>query len=54
VIGFSGILPKEFNLHKYIDYDLQFQKCFIDPINIVFNAINWSVEERATLEGFFS
>ena len=54
VIGFSGILPKEFNLHKYIDYDLQFEKCFIDPINIVFNAINWSVEERATLEGFFS
>lgn len=53
VIGFSGVLPKEFNLHKYIDYDTQFQKAFIDPISIIFEAINWSVEERATLEDFF-
>lgn len=53
VIGFSGLLPKEFGLHKYIDYDTQFQKAFIDPIQIIFDAINWSVEERATLEDFF-
>ncbi len=54
IIGFSSILPKEFGLHKYIDYDLQFQKAFIDPIKIIFEAINWSIEKRNTLEDFFS
>jgi DNA polymerase elongation subunit (family B) len=53
VIAFPDFLPEELELHKYIDYDLQFQKTFIDPIDIILNAIGWSAEPRADLEQFF-
>ena len=53
VIAFPDVLPKELNLHKYIDYDLQFEKTFIEPLNLILESIGWSAEEQATLEDFF-
>tara|TARA_B100001248_G_scaffold68117_1_gene47964 strand:- start:695 stop:3169 length:2475 start_codon:yes stop_codon:yes gene_type:complete len=53
VIAFKDVLPKELNLHRYIDYDLQFEKTFIEPLNLILNPIGWYAEERATLEDFF-
>ena len=53
VIAFPDYLPEEFNLHKYIDYDLQFQKTFLDPIDPILSAVGWSSEEISTLEDFF-
>jgi DNA polymerase elongation subunit (family B) len=54
VISFINILPKEFNLDEYIDYDLQFEKSFLDPLQIILDAINWKSEKKATLQDFFS
>jgi DNA polymerase elongation subunit (family B) len=54
VIGFIDTLPEEFGLHKYIDYNQQFTKSFIEPLELILNAISWSVEPRASLEEFFS
>ena len=53
VIGFSSVLPKEFNLHKYVDYDMQFRKAYLEPINTILSAIGWSAEKKNTLEDFF-
>ena len=54
VISFPGRLPKEFDLQNYIDYDLQFEKAFLEPIKVILNCMKWSTEKVSTLEDFFS
>jgi DNA polymerase elongation subunit (family B) len=53
VISFIGVLPKEFDLHKYIDYDNQFDKSFLEPLRFIVNAIDWNFERQSTLDEFF-
>ena len=53
VVSFIGVLPKEFDLHKYIDYDSQFDKSFLEPLRFIVNAIDWSFERQSTLDDFF-
>ena len=53
VIAFQEALPKELKLHNYIDYDLQFEKTFIEPLNLILHSIGWTAEEQTTLEDFF-
>jgi DNA polymerase elongation subunit (family B) len=54
IISFPQFLPKEFDLDSHIDYDMQFNKTFKDPLKMVSDAINWELEYINTLEGFFS
>ena len=53
VIAYLQTLPKEFNLQKYIDYNLQFEKSFLEPLKNVVETIGWMVEKKGTLESFF-
>ncbi len=53
VISVSTHLPKEFALEKYIDYDLQFDKAFLQPIKNILNVIGWKTEKQGSLESFF-
>ena len=54
VISFIQEFPKELNLDKYIDYELQFEKAFLEPLKIILDSIGWEVEKTANLESFFS
>jgi DNA polymerase elongation subunit (family B) len=54
IISFIQEFPKELNLDKYIDYDLQFDKSFVEPLKAILDAIGWNVEKTVNLELFFS
>jgi hypothetical protein len=53
VIATPDELPVEFNLDKYIDRELQFDKSFLEPLRSITSVIGWEAEHRATLEDFF-
>lgn len=53
VISFVNYLPPELQLDKYIDYDLQFEKTFLSPVEPILKAIGWSHEDQLTLDEFF-
>ena len=54
VVSFIQEFPKELNIDKYIDYELQFEKAFLEPLKIILDAIGWNVEKTVNLESFFS
>lgn len=54
VIGFIDTLPPEFKLHSYIDYDHQFQKAFLNPLELVLKPLGWNSKPMASLADFFS
>jgi len=53
VISFTSSLPREFDLHRFVDYDMQFEKSFVEPLKVIVNLINWNVEPVASLDSFF-
>jgi len=53
VIAFIHTLPPEFNLHNYVDYETQFDKTFLKPLEAILHIIGWQTEKKATLESFF-
>lgn len=53
VISFPQVLPREFGIEEYIDYDTQFEKVFLKPLRIVLGAVGWEPEKVDTIEDFF-
>jgi hypothetical protein len=53
VIAYFQEFPKELGLDKYVDYDLQFEKSFLEPLRSVLDCIGWMVEKKGSLESFF-
>ena len=54
VISFISEFPKELKLDKYIDYELQFEKAFLDPLKSILDVIGWKTEYTSNLESFFT
>ena len=53
-ISFFGELPKEFGIEKYVDYQTQFEKSFLEPLKNVLQCIGWTHEKTITISSFFS
>ena len=53
IISFIQEFPKELGIDKYVDYDLQFEKAFLEPLKAILDAIGWNVEKTVNLESFF-
>ena len=57
VITYITKLPKEFDIHNFVDYELQFEKVFVEPLTLILNTIKWSIDRtygtQGTLEDFF-
>tara|TARA_R100001510_G_C7569194_1_gene146255 strand:+ start:98 stop:286 length:189 start_codon:yes stop_codon:yes gene_type:complete len=58
VISFFTKLPKELDIHQYLDYDKQFEKAFVEPLTFIMNQIGWNIDRsygtQMTLEDFFA
>lgn len=52
-IGFLSSPPKEFSLEKFVDFELQFDKTFMEPLVNITNSIGWRVSKKTTLESLF-
>jgi DNA polymerase elongation subunit (family B) len=53
-LAFISGLPKQLGAEQYIDYDLQFEKSFLEPLDIILSSINWRTEKVNSIDEFFS
>jgi DNA polymerase elongation subunit (family B) len=54
VISCPGNLPRQLGLDQYIDYDMQYDKAFVEPLRTILDAICWKVEKQSSLDSFWS
>jgi DNA polymerase elongation subunit (family B) len=52
-VSFFSDIPKEFNVDRYIDYQKQFEKSFLEPLKNVLECIGWNHEKKVSLLSFF-
>jgi len=52
VIGMSDELPKEFDLNDYIDYDMNFEKTYLAPLQPLLDAAGWHATKTFSLDDF--
>jgi DNA polymerase elongation subunit (family B) len=54
VFACTTSLPSVLKLEQYIDFDTQFAKTFLSPLEIILKEIGWHHEKRLSLEEFFT
>jgi DNA polymerase elongation subunit (family B) len=57
VVSFMTRLPREFDLNSAINYEVMFDKSFVEPLTFILDQINWQVDRsygtQRTLEALF-
>lgn len=53
VLSFPEKLPKELDLNKFLDYDLMWDKTFLEPLRSITDIIGWDLEKKNTIDDFF-
>ena len=50
-------LPKGLGLQEMVDYELQFEKSFVEPLKFITDKVLWRIDDsygqQGTLEDFF-
>ena len=54
VIAFPKYIPAEFKIEEFIDYELMFEKAFLEPLRHLLAPIGWNAEKRNTVESLFT
>ena len=54
VVSFFQTLPPELGLNGSIDYELQFTKSFLQPLQVILDTLGWDAEKTNTLEALWS
>ena len=54
VMSFINEFPTEFGFNDFIDYDIMYQKGFLDPLQGILDPLGWKTEKQATLFDFFT
>jgi DNA polymerase elongation subunit (family B) len=49
ILSAPGGCPVEWNVEQHLDYDTQFDKAFIDPLNVILTCAKWTTEYQNTL-----
>ena len=56
--SFITFMPKELDIYKFIDYDAQFEKSFVEPLKFITDKAKWLIDSsygtQGTLEDFFA
>ena len=50
-ITFITKLPKELDFHSIIDYDIQYEKSFVEPLKFITDKIQWSIDKSYGTQG---
>jgi len=53
-IAFSSSMPKELGLHAYIDYEVMFEKTFLEPLASILSCIGWTHSKVNTIDDLFT
>jgi hypothetical protein len=55
--SFMTEVPKELDICSKIDYDMQYEKSFVEPLKVITEKMNWLIDSsygvQGTLEDFF-
>ena len=50
-ITFSTRLPKELDFYSIIDYDVQYEKSFVEPLKFITDKILWNIDKSYGAQG---
>lgn len=53
VVAFPAVIPDEFGIREFVDYEKQLDKAYLEPLRTILDAIGWKTEKQHTLESFF-
>lgn len=53
VVGFSDVIPKEFDIHQYVDYDKMFEDTFAKGMRRMADAAGWSMQFVSDVDDWF-